>query len=304
MRKSLALIGLPILLGGCGLPPAVSVASWALDGVSYLVSGKSVTDHAISEVAQQDCALLRIVQGRTMCEEFSDDGGDGPIFTASALSEAGHSGPVVTDPFDPRALTGGPVNSFAPSANPVAAVPELAEIAQAFGPNATNAAAIDIEPLEPLPATSDWTPPAPTGDPGASDGAVGPDAPVAPVGLGVEAAIEREVLSPARAPSRNSEESQTARAYVAVVGSFSNPGNARGLADKLAYLGAEIRIFEAGGRTWHRVVAPASLDEVQQAGFSDAWLLRICDAAETGGGSCATWQPRAEAGKLQVAAAN
>ena len=61
MQKSLALIGLPLLLGGCGLPPALTAASWALDGVSYLVSGKSVTDHAISEVAAQDCALFRIV---------------------------------------------------------------------------------------------------------------------------------------------------------------------------------------------------------------------------------------------------
>jgi len=38
MRKSLAMIGLPILLGGCGLPPAVTLASWAADGLSYIVS--------------------------------------------------------------------------------------------------------------------------------------------------------------------------------------------------------------------------------------------------------------------------
>jgi len=88
MRKTLAMIGLPILLGGCSLPPALTAASWALDGVSYLVSGKSVTDHAISEVAQQDCALFRIVQDREICEDYEIDGNvDGTILSASAVTE-------------------------------------------------------------------------------------------------------------------------------------------------------------------------------------------------------------------------
>src|SRR5262249_18559296 len=59
----------PALLSGCGLPPAVMIASYAADGVSYVATGKSVTDHGISEVTGRDCALLRIIRGRPICAD-------------------------------------------------------------------------------------------------------------------------------------------------------------------------------------------------------------------------------------------
>jgi len=37
----------------------LQVASWALDGISYIMTEKSVTDHGISVVAQKDCAVWR-----------------------------------------------------------------------------------------------------------------------------------------------------------------------------------------------------------------------------------------------------
>ena len=56
------------VLGGCGLvPPAVSIASLAVDAFSYAVSGKSVSDHGLSIVMQEDCAVLRLVQGKGIC---------------------------------------------------------------------------------------------------------------------------------------------------------------------------------------------------------------------------------------------
>lgn len=58
-----------LLLSGCGLPPAVAVASYAADGISYVFSSKSVSDHGISLVAQRDCAVWRIVVGRPICAE-------------------------------------------------------------------------------------------------------------------------------------------------------------------------------------------------------------------------------------------
>ncbi len=55
-------------LGGCGLvPPAVSIASFAADAFSYVVSGKSVSDHGLSLVMQEDCAVLNFVQGEAVC---------------------------------------------------------------------------------------------------------------------------------------------------------------------------------------------------------------------------------------------
>ena len=64
-----AITGLGLSLSGCivALPPAVQLASLALDGVSYMATGKSVTDHAISTVTAKDCAMLRGLQGDNIC---------------------------------------------------------------------------------------------------------------------------------------------------------------------------------------------------------------------------------------------
>ncbi len=57
----------PFLLAGCALPPAVTWASLATDGVSYIATGKSTTDHAISAIADEDCALLRALKEEAIC---------------------------------------------------------------------------------------------------------------------------------------------------------------------------------------------------------------------------------------------
>ena len=57
-----------LAIGGCGLvPPAVSIASFAADALSYAVSGKSVSDHGLSLVMQEDCAVLNFIQGQAIC---------------------------------------------------------------------------------------------------------------------------------------------------------------------------------------------------------------------------------------------
>jgi hypothetical protein len=57
-----------MLVFGCAIPPAVSIASLVADGASYVSSGKSVTDHGISALFGEDCALLRIFDGK-ICRE-------------------------------------------------------------------------------------------------------------------------------------------------------------------------------------------------------------------------------------------
>jgi hypothetical protein len=66
---SLALISaaLALSLGGCGLPGAVVVAGYAADGISYLATGKSATDHALSAAVDRDCALLRLAANEKPC---------------------------------------------------------------------------------------------------------------------------------------------------------------------------------------------------------------------------------------------
>ena len=65
-----------MLLAGCGLPPALVVASYAADGISYLASGKSLTDHAMSVLVQRDCALHRVVTEADLCRDNAVDSSD------------------------------------------------------------------------------------------------------------------------------------------------------------------------------------------------------------------------------------
>lgn len=68
MRFQVPALLLVLFLVGCALPPAVTLASFVADGVSYVATGKSTTDHAISAVVGQDCALARVVSGEAVCD--------------------------------------------------------------------------------------------------------------------------------------------------------------------------------------------------------------------------------------------
>lgn len=61
MRKSVIAVGACVALGGCALPVPIQVASWAIDVISVVTTEKSITDHGISALTQQDCAIHRAV---------------------------------------------------------------------------------------------------------------------------------------------------------------------------------------------------------------------------------------------------
>jgi len=69
MTKVISAVFGGLLLSGCALPVPIQIASWALDGLSLLTTEKSITDHGISMVAQQDCALWRGVSEGSVCRE-------------------------------------------------------------------------------------------------------------------------------------------------------------------------------------------------------------------------------------------
>lgn len=69
-----------LLLTGCGLPPAVTVASYVADGVSYLTTGKTVTDHGISAATGQDCAVIgHLIEGKPICGAASEHAKEAPL---------------------------------------------------------------------------------------------------------------------------------------------------------------------------------------------------------------------------------
>lgn len=121
MGAALALALSGLVVNGCGLPAIVAVASYTADGMSLIGTGKSISDHALSTVVNEDCALWRIIRGGAICLK--------PAGTAVVVAAvpAGDDVP--------------PVGDVAPEPAPAAAV-EAVTVAQAT--------AVPAAPLPPL----------------------------------------------------------------------------------------------------------------------------------------------------------
>ncbi len=66
-------VGAGLMTGACGVPLAVSGASYAADGGLLVASDKTSGDHMISMVSKQDCALWRVIKGRAVCRPREGD---------------------------------------------------------------------------------------------------------------------------------------------------------------------------------------------------------------------------------------
>ena len=72
-----------LLVSGCALPPVIAIASYAATGLSYIASGKSVSDHVLSAMADQDCAMFRVVMGEDICHAQGDQPEDGVVIASA-----------------------------------------------------------------------------------------------------------------------------------------------------------------------------------------------------------------------------
>jgi hypothetical protein len=69
----LCLFAIPVFLSGCAMPAAFTVASLALDTGSYVMSGKTLTDHGLSLAMEEDCSMVRLLdEDDAICEEEQD----------------------------------------------------------------------------------------------------------------------------------------------------------------------------------------------------------------------------------------
>jgi hypothetical protein len=57
------------ILSGCA---TLNIVSFGISGISYITTGKSLSDHAFSAMIEQDCALHRIVFDESMCHKNSN----------------------------------------------------------------------------------------------------------------------------------------------------------------------------------------------------------------------------------------
>ena len=69
MSRLAALCLTVLLLGGCAVPLPLTVASWAVDGISLMTTDKTLTDHGLSAVAGRDCALWRGLTEGDICRD-------------------------------------------------------------------------------------------------------------------------------------------------------------------------------------------------------------------------------------------
>ncbi len=74
MLRRLLIIVCPLFVGACALPLPLQLAAWAVDGFSYLMTSKSMSDHGLSAAVGRDCAVHRAVTEGAICREDADDG--------------------------------------------------------------------------------------------------------------------------------------------------------------------------------------------------------------------------------------
>ncbi|MBM3643399.1 MAG: hypothetical protein FJX02_03510 [Alphaproteobacteria bacterium] len=153
MRRSsltfLAVLMMPLALGGCGVPLGVAVASYAADGVSIAASEKTTTDHYVSMVSQRDCALWRFVAGRKICRDREGDHDPYAVDYDEPFRSPSEGGVQYMAP--PRVTEATPVTTW--EAQAIRPVPKPAPAKPEPAPAEPTTAVAEAAPaLEPAPA--------------------------------------------------------------------------------------------------------------------------------------------------------
>ncbi len=92
LRILFSVLGVMVLSGCAVLINPTTIASAVVDGISYATTGKGSTDHVISGLTDQDCAMHRGFTDKPVCNPPKDEG----ILTAVETNP--EDGPEVTDP--------------------------------------------------------------------------------------------------------------------------------------------------------------------------------------------------------------
>ncbi len=263
LTPRLGVVLLPLFLAACGLPPAVTIASFAIDAISLAVSEKTVADHALSQIAQKDCSIWRSFMGDALCIDedsaFAVAAADGPPTAGGADSAdlgaiATASGPTGDESMD-AAVPGTESGLLGP------AEPQLADFTTASAPAEATAPPSGLV----QPATS-----VAAGD---TPGAPGTVDHVQPAGTADRPAPRREWVPAAIAGP----------GLYYVIGSFSRWTNAEHLTARYGALAPSIITAWLNGRRVFRVViGPFGRGEqkdvrsrLRRAGIGNLWGIRL-----------------------------
>lgn len=269
MRRYVPLMAVT-LLGGCGaIPPAIGLLSYAADGVSFLASGKTLSDHALSAAANQDCKLFRMAQNLEVCADW---GSEPKMAAVRPVRSGDRDAPSWGDDSSAVQIALGPVPRIAEKGEPMSLPAHLADVAQAL-PGVAKAEST------PMLATALIAPPKPVIHPTAAAvpqpgklvmTALVPSAPAALPPVAKQDAAVRAVEAPA---ARSAYESR----YLMVLGSFKGPE----MAGKLAKVhpGAQVVKADVQGETYYRVVIEPQKGAKFASKLSDKpWLVPATSA--------------------------
>ncbi len=125
----------PFFVTACALPLPIQIASWTIDGLSYLMTEKSVSDHGISVVMGEDCALYREFTEGQVCRSDGD--------AATLVAEADNA-PIGND------VAAQKLALFETAADPAEATLVRVPVAPRRG---TEVASVGVD----IPFVDDWT---------------------------------------------------------------------------------------------------------------------------------------------------
>lgn len=291
MRIALAVL-FPLVLAGCGLPPAITVISYLLDGVSLFSTGKTVSDHALSIAMEQDCKVWRVVQDQSVCRDLLP----GEKNTLIAEAEKWQAGGEIVGQQEPGDQPAVAALIQTISADPVVIPNYLDGLVTGFGGIIRSEVPLETQPAafgmrmdgafgyaganKPKPRqkpTASEPPPLARLKPGWNP----PQDPADTLAAGRRAA---EITPAAGNQPASDKPAELVNPRVLVLGSYGERANALRAALKWRAMGASITPSGAGAARLYRVVtSPVSgkdyvseLRRIRSAGIKGAWALRLC----------------------------
>lgn len=274
MNRALVVF-LPLFIAGCGLPPAIEVVYYGLQGVSLATSGRSVGDHAISAMLEKDCAVFRLVKGEAICREPEEDEVPVSVTIAPALKEDASASQVVADTDDPES---GEKTESAERTIASAVSPDPMMVPRSMSDDVPALAGIAVVETVTAPRTAAFSKPSPRQVAAVVD--------VRPLSAPETAAPGRQrtgwevTVAVAKRPDMDPG------ARVLVLGSYLTRLRARRAARQWPSIATTVVSARIGGKTYYRVVTrPVGLagiaDErarLKSHGVPETWTVKICPA--------------------------
>lgn len=266
MSPRLGFVLLPLFLAACGLPPAVTIASFAIDALSLAVAEKTVADLALSQIAQKDCAMWRGFTGDKICV---DEDSTFAVAAADGQPTAGGA-----DSADLVSLTtaSGPTEDELMNLSMLGAESDLLEPAEPQSADFATASA----PAEETAPPSGLDQPATAVGAGDTPGAPGTADDVRPAATVDRPAPRREWVPAA----------MVGPGLYYVIGTYSRWNNAERLAARHRPLAPSVVTAKLDGRRVFRVVigpfGPSEQEDkralLRRSGIYDAWAVRMNSA--------------------------